>query len=132
MERIYISGKIENGKITKATIEKFARAEEMLKARGFDVINMLDEHIMMSTKASFEWRELKPNFVDYMLYRLQWLRTCRAIYMLYDFLDSPAAKVEHAFAIAAKIQVYYDDELYRDGTLRGKAYRENRLPEKSE
>ena len=38
-------------------------------------------------------------------------------------------EVEHAFAIATGIVVYYDDELYADGTLRGKAYDEHRLPE---
>lgn len=134
MMTIYISGNTEETIISgtvvsEAVRQKFSKAEKMLEERGFEVINMFGEHMARSTEVAFRWRYLRPDFSHFLLYRLHWLLECNAIYMLPDFLDSPAAKVEHAFAIATGIVVYYDDELYADGTLRGKAYNEHRLPE---
>ncbi|MBO5626750.1 MAG: DUF4406 domain-containing protein [Prevotella sp.] len=130
-ERIYISGKIGEEVISEATRQKFAEAEKMLEERGFEPINITSDGIQRSMEVSFRWRELKPNYEDILLYGLNWLRTCTAIYMLPDFIDSPGAKAEHAFAIATGKHIYYDDELYRDGTLRGKGFAKNRLPEKA-
>lgn len=127
--RIYISGKKEGMSASKATRLKFAKVGKMLEERGFEVVNMYAENFVRSTKAALRWRLLRPNISSFLLICLDWLTTCDAIYMLPDFLDCPAAKVEHAFAIAVGIQVYYDEELYRDGTLRSKAYNKNRLPE---
>lgn len=127
--RVYISGKIGEEVISEATRRKFARAEELLLARGFDVVNPASERYQEMMDVDFKVRQMPKTYADSILFDLQWLRTCKAIYMLPDFLDSPGAKAEHAFAIAIRMQVYYADELYRDGTLRAKSYQKNRLPE---
>ena len=124
--RVYISGKIGEEVISEATRQKFAKAEKMLKAKGYEVFNPTDgewqEHLhQIGDKVGF--------YVFALLHDIMMLVDCDAIYMLPDFLESPGAKAEYAFAIATKKQVYYDDELFRDGTLRGKSYKDNRLPE---
>ena len=85
--RVYISGKIGEEVLSEATRQKFARAEELLQARGFETFNPTTSGL------------------------------------------GKGAKAEYAFAIAIGLQVYYADELYHDGTLRGKSYDKNRLPE---
>lgn len=137
--RVYISGKIGEEVISEATRQKFARTEEMLSERGYEVFNPACEEwqrhlwVMYETDrhAKEPWLEGKfPDLYGYTLLRDQMvLSSCDAIYMLPDFLDSKGAKAEHAFAIATGKQVYYADELYHDGTLRGRGYDKNRLPE---
>lgn len=136
--KVYISGKIGEKVISKATRRKFAEAEEMLKARGYEVFNPTDERWQKVLKEGYDReffdreRTIPANSVDfyaYVLLRDQMVLSRKdAIYMLPDFLDSPGAKAEHAFAIATGKQIYYDEELYRDGTLRAKCYQKNRLP----
>ena len=41
--KVYISGKIGEEVISEATRQKFAKAEEMLKAKGYEVFNPCDE-----------------------------------------------------------------------------------------
>lgn len=41
--KVYISGKIGEVVISEATRKKFAKAEEMLKAKGYEVFNPCDE-----------------------------------------------------------------------------------------
>lgn len=137
--KVYISGKIGEEVISEATRQKFARAEEMLKAKGFEVFNPTNEDWQTNLELGYEKDKLlfQPyidghiqDFYGYVLLRdLMALSIKDAIYMLPDFLDSKGAKAEHAFAIATGIQVYYADELYHDGTLRGRSYDKNRLPE---
>lgn len=133
--RIYISGKIGEKVISEATRRKFNIIQEALTLEGHDVFNPTDTKWVESLKRQFPIDHAsRPNgdkisFYTYALLRdLMVLATCDAIYMLPDFLDSPGAKAEHAFAIASGLQVYYDDELYRDGTLRGNSYQKNRFP----
>lgn len=133
--RVYISGKIGEKVISEATRRKFNIIQEALTFEGHDVFNPTDTKWDESLKKQFPIdHATKPNgdklsFYTYALLRdLMALATCDAIYMLPCFLDSPGAKAEHAFAIASGLKVYYDDELYRDGTLRGKSYQENRFP----
>ena len=133
--RIYISGKIGEKVISEATRRKFNIIQEALTLEGHDVFNPTDTKWVESLKKQFPIdHATKPNgdkvsFYTYALLRdLMVLATCDAIYMLPGFLDSPGAKAEHAFAIASGLQVYYDDELYREGTLRGNSYQKNRFP----
>lgn len=133
--RVYISGKIGEKVISEATRRKFNIIQEALAFEGRDVFNPTDTEWYESLEKQFPIdRASQPNgdkvsFYAYALLRdLMVLATCDAIYMLPDFLDSPGAKAEYAFAIASGLKVYYDDELYRDGTLRGKSYQENRFP----
>lgn len=48
--RIYISGKIGELEPIPSTIEKFAKAEEKLRARGFDVFNPIRMEILKKRK----------------------------------------------------------------------------------
>ena len=138
--RIYISGKIGGEVISEATRQKFAEAEQMLRARGFVPFNPCSEEWQAHLKVRYkEDRKTyqpyidgggMPDFYTYALLRdAMALSVKEAIYMLPDFLDSKGAKFEHAFAIATGKQVYYADELFTDGTLRPKEYQKNRLPE---
>lgn len=137
--KVYISGKIGEEVISEATRRKFARAEEMLKAKGYEVFNPTSEEWQVHLKKRYDVDRQTyqpytdgtlPDFYGYCLLRdLMALSVKDAIYMLPDFLDSKGAKAEHAFAIATGKLVYYADELYHDGTLRGRGYDKNRLPE---
>lgn len=137
---VYISGKIGGEVVSEATRKKFARAEELLKGQGYEVFNPTDEHWQAHLKKRYEEDRKTyqpytdgrmPDFYTYCLLRdLMALSVKDAIYMLPDFLDSKGAKAEYAFAIATGKQVYYDEVLFHDGTLRGKSYEKNRLPKK--
>lgn len=125
--RIYISGKIGEEVISEVTRQKFARAEEMLKAKGHEVFNPVckewQEHLMYGYGADIQQTIAPPggpiSKYEYFLLRdLMALATEDAIYMLPDFLQSKGAKAEHAFAIATGKLVIYDNELYENGTLR--------------
>lgn len=132
---IYISGKIGGTSISTATRKKFAQAEELLKQRGFRAVNPTTVEWVATMERGYGRRvcdnwDFAIDKYDYFLLRdMQVLATCDAIYMLGDWLDSPGAKAEYAFAVATEKQIYYADELYCDGTLRGKSYEKHRLPE---
>lgn len=131
--RIYISGKIGEEVISEATRQKFAKAEQMLKEvfgeENVTIINPACDYIQDAIKMHYSMKGVNPWYEETLLYMLHWLETCSAIYMLPDFLDSPGAKAEHAFAIATKKRIIYADEFFRNGTLRQESYLENRLPE---
>ena len=115
---VYISGKIGEEVISDATREKFARAEEMLKAKGHEVFNPV----------SHEWTEYlnrtyydpftpvglpasSINLYSHVLLRdLMKLSTLDAIYMLEDWYSSPGAKAELAFAMATKKKIFWQNE----------------------
>lgn len=126
--KVYISGKIDEEVICETTRQKFARAEKKLKTDGYEVFNPCDQNWQAHLKARYE-KDRKtyqpytdgsmPDFYGYCLLRsLMALSVKDAIYMLPDFLQSKAAKAQHAFAIALGMLVIYDNELYTNGTLR--------------
>ena len=112
--RIYISGKIGEEVISEAPREKFARAERMLEKHfntEFDmIVNPASEAFQDAMKQAFEWRELRRNLPDILLFDLQWLRTCDAIYMLADWTESDGANVELDFARATKKRIFWERE----------------------
>ena len=112
--RVYISGKIGEEVISEATREKFARAERMLERHfntEFDmIVNPASEAFQDAMKQAFEWRELRRNLPDILLFDLQWLRTCDAIYMLADWEESDGANVELDFARATKKRIFWERE----------------------
>lgn len=131
---IYISRKIEERNISDSTRKKFERIQKMLEEEGHQVFNPTsnerETYLEMWLKGQKPYLQ-SHNISDYaeiLRMNLLLLAQCDAIYMLPDFLDSPGAKAEHAFAIACKKQIFYDDELYQDGTLRSKAYNKNKFP----
>ena len=131
--RIYISGKISEEVISEATRQKFAKAEELLKEcfgeENVTIINPACDYIRDALKMHYSMKGVNPWYEETLLYMLHWLESCTAIYMLPDFLDSPGAKAEHAFAIATKKKIFYADELFKNGTLRTESFPNNRLPE---
>ena len=121
---IYISGKIGEKVISDATREKFEKAERLLKEQGHYTVNPTAGRwqqvleIAWGRKCAENW-DAKMTFYAHALIRdLEKLAACDAIYMLPDFLLSPGAKAEHAFAIAIGLEIIYDEELYNQGILR--------------
>ena len=108
---IYISGKIGEEVISEGTRRKFARAEEMLKAKGYEVFNPCDERWQRTLERGYNddqyvkspWLTgMFPDFYSYCLLRdLMVLSTKDAIYFLDDWDESNGANVEHSYAMAA-------------------------------
>lgn len=108
--RVYISGKIGEEVISDATRQKFARAEEMLKAKGYEVFNPTNEKWQQLLKDDYERqyydREMKipanaAKFYTYCLLRdLMAMSLYDAVYFLEDWDKSPGANVEYSFASA--------------------------------
>lgn len=123
---IYISGKIGCERITKAIKDKFHAAAKKLQTEGWLVINPTHPDFQKEMKRSMTGniedlgREGLPvdRYSLMLLYDLTVLSHADAIYMLPDFLSSPGAKAEHAFAVACGKTVIYDEELYERGILR--------------
>lgn len=118
--RVYISGKIGEEVISDATRQKFARAEEMLKAKGYEVFNPCDERWQKVLRREYEhdkyvespWLTSKfPDFYAYCLLRdLMVLATKDAIYMLADWTESGGANVELDFARATGKQLFWESK----------------------
>ena len=113
--RVYISGKIGEEQLSEATRQKFAKAEEMLKAKGYEVFNPTDEEWQkhLHKKYIFD-RKVQPNgekvdFYTYAVLRdLMVLATCDAIYMLADWPNSKGANVEYDFTVATGKKRYFE------------------------
>ena len=108
--KVYISGKIGEEVISDATRQKFARAEKMLRAIGYEVFNPCDEKWENLLKEEYATDRLFkrgfldgtfPDFYSYALLRDQMvLSTKDAVYFLEDWDRSPGANSEHSFAMA--------------------------------
>lgn len=118
---IYISGKIGELEPSPSTIEKFAKAEEKLRARGFDVFNPIRMEIFKKAKALFrpelpiinEGNFHKPGLYEtILLLDLDALSHCHAIYLLEDYKRSPGARAEHAFAIATNKKRFFQNAFH--------------------
>ena len=116
--RIYISGKIGELEPIPSTIEKFAKAEEKLRARGFDVFNPIRMEILKKAKALFrpeftitnEGNSHKPGLYEtILLFDLHALYHCHAIYLLEDYKRSPCALTEAAFAVATDKKRFFQN-----------------------
>ena len=110
--RVYISGKIGEEVISDETRQKFAEAQKMLEDRLSDmstVINPASEEFQETMEQAFKWREIPMNYQDILLYDLQWLRTCSAIYMQEDWGRSPGAATEFDFAEATGKKIFFQD-----------------------
>ena len=115
--KVYISGKIGEEVISDATREKFKKAENMLQVLGYEVFNPTWEGwegLLKQDYANEKETIIKynlggmPDFYAYALLRdNRVIATKDAIYMLPDWLDSPGAKAEHAFALATKKKILF-------------------------
>lgn len=96
--RIYISGAITG---TTDYKERFAVAEEKLKANGYEVVN--PARVTESLPKSFTWRQ-------YMRVALSAMAPCDAIYMLKGWEHSRGATIERSQMIWSNRMVAYDGE----------------------
>ena len=130
---------IDEKVITKATRQKFAKAEEMLKAKGFEVFNPVNEEWQNQLKESYE-KDSKmhqpycdgtmPDFYVYCLLRnLMALSLKDAIYLLDDWRLSPCATAEYYFFLTMRKQMIfqnrYDAEDYLWEEMLGKVRKGN-------
>lgn len=120
MKRVYISGKIGEEVISDATRLKFARAEEMLRAKGYDVFNPCDEKWQATLRRDYEKDRLSPDnmlmldkfpaFYDYTLLRdMMVMSTKYAVYFLDDWGASPGARAEYYTARAMGKRMFWQD-----------------------
>ena len=126
--KFHISGKIGGEVISEATRRKFARAEEMLKAKGYEVFNPCDEKWQeclrggFATDRLFKCRFIDGSFPDFYAYALlcdlMVLSTKDAVYFLDDWDRSSGAGVEHSFALATGKKMLWqsleDAKVFRD------------------
>lgn len=118
--KFYISGKIGEEVISEATRRKFAKAEAMLKSKGFEVFTPTCEEWQRHVRVMYEkdrnakepWLEGKfPDLYGYTILRdLMVLSTKDAIYMLADWTKSDGANVELDFACATGKQIFWENK----------------------
>lgn len=127
--KVYISGKIGEEVISEATRRKFAKAEEMLKAKGFEVFNPTSEEWQASLREGYEkdkrtfqpYEGAFPEFYGYALLRdLMVLSAKDAIYMLADWVESSGANVELDFVRATKMRIFWERK--EDAQLNGEDF----------
>lgn len=103
--KVYISGKIGEEVISEATRQKFAKAEKMLRAKGYEVTNPTSDKCQILVRLSMKNEEklgYKGDFYSFALITdlVSIWRDCDAVYMLEDWEKSPGANAEHSFAMA--------------------------------
>jgi len=107
--KVYISGKIGEEVLSEATRQKFAKAEAMLRAKGFDAFNPttsgLGQHAESIAKI-----EGTTFYEEILLLDLHQLKYCDAIYMLADWSESNGANVELDYAMATGKQLFWEKE----------------------
>ena len=119
MMKVYISGKIDVAVISEADRQKFARAEEMLKAKGYEVFNPTNEEWQQHLKEQYDIqyydREMTipanaASFYTYCLLRnLMAMATKDAVYFLDDWDKSDGSRTEHSFAVATCKRLFFQD-----------------------
>lgn len=116
--RVYISGKIGEEVVSGATLQKFARAETMLRSKGFDVFNPTTsgygsyaEGFVRNYNKCLPENMCKIKWYDkILLLDLGAVATCHAILMLDDWMESPGANVELSYAMATGKKIFYQSE----------------------
>ena len=104
--KVYISGKIGEEVISEATRQRFARAEEMLKAKGFDVVNPASEQYQkkmmnwIGTEEDYHLSMEMPfnRIAEIMQYDFEELSQCDALYLMKGWAVSGGASLEYDFA----------------------------------
>ena len=118
--KVYISGKIGEEVVSEATRQKFEAAEEMLQSMGHEVFNPASEAWQRVLR--YDYLEEKkrrnpylegdfPDFYTYAILRDNMIiATKDAIFMLPDWINSPGAKAELAFAKATKKKILWQNK----------------------
>ena len=110
--KVYISGKIGEEVISDATRRKFARAEEMLRAKGYEVFNPADEKwqqiVQAGARIEKKCYDVEP--YNYILSRdIEKMTRCDAVYFLEDWRQSPGAKAEYYFTLATGMRMLFEN-----------------------
>lgn len=121
MGKIYISGKMGEKSLSEATRDKFAQAEERLKAEGWDPINPATEEYQdfmqgVLAEAFEDWEDSDiegewNEYAEMLMHDLRIISLCDALYMLADWKQSPGATAEHAYAKALGKEIRYEVEV---------------------
>jgi len=93
--KVYIAGKIGDLPVEEYT-KKFNGAHKYLERHGYDVVSP----IKLPHAHSRTW-------AAYMLENLAALSECEGIAMLPNWMDSPGARIEHAFAYRMGLEIFY-------------------------
>ena len=109
--KVYISGKIGEEVLSEATRQKFAKAEQMLKAKGFETFNPTTSGLGAHAESLAKAADYKTTFYqEILLCDLAQLAQCDAIYMLADWSLSNGANVELDFAVATDKERFWELE----------------------
>ena len=111
--KVYISGKIGEEVISEAIRQKFAKAEEMLKAKGYKVFNpttsglgkVADEKVLEAERRG----EKTTWYQEILKLDLDALSSCDGIYLLNDYKQSDGARIEYDFALANKKKFLFQE-----------------------
>lgn len=98
MKRVYISGPITG---TTDYMERFAKAEKELTARGYSVVNPAKVNGQLPDDTTYE---------EYMKMSICMLKMCDYIYMMRGWRKSNGARVEHMAACNIGITVLMEGE----------------------
>lgn len=116
---IYISGKMGEKRLSKATVKKFEVAQEKLANEGWAVLNPANpafqreaqKHVRIEEK---KWQDLEYGQFEWYNWLLLWdmhhLALCDAIYLLKDWRDSPGATAEYYYAKACGKEIIMEEE----------------------
>lgn len=109
--KVYISGKIGEEVLSEATRQKFAKAEQILKAKGFETFNPTTSGLGAHAESLAKAADYKTTFYqEILLCDLAQLAQCDAIYMLADWSLSNGANVELDFAVATGKERFWELE----------------------
>ena len=96
--KIYISGAVTG---TDDYLERFARAEEQLKAQGFEVINPAAVNAVLPRSTSYgEYMEMSQIMLSF----------CDCVFMLNGWEHSRGAKQEFAWAVLDGKKIYFEKD----------------------
>jgi len=98
IKKIYLSGKITG---TTDYMERFAKAEEELTARGYLVVNPAKINAMLPEGVSYN---------DYISLSHAELGICDTIYMLKGWQDSNGARIENTWAGELGKTILYEED----------------------
>ena len=116
--RVYISGKIGEEQLSEATRQKSARAEIMLRSKGFEVFNpttsgfgaYAEEFVKNYNKCLPESMCRRKWYDQILLMDLDAVATCHAIYLLDDWQDSDGANTEYSYAMAIGKKILFQNK----------------------
>lgn len=96
MSKIYISGPITG---TTDYMERFEKAEKLLKSKGYSVVNPAKVNAQMPEDTTYE---------EYMKMSFTMLDMCQYIYMLNGWHKSIGANRELGYAMAKDMIIMYE------------------------